>query len=127
MPYIGVCASWAEGTYNEQQCISKLWYVQKYFIHLLYFICTFVFQSAAVPSRRNTNSQPAQSPVRCKQYHFKTQNSFRFERFYYATWDDLSESPLLLEKHFLSFVVLLSCSFFIIISSGILLKSIQLD
>ena len=48
---------------NEHWCISKLWFGQKYFNHLLYFICTFIFQSSAVPGRRNTNSQLAQSPV----------------------------------------------------------------
>jgi hypothetical protein len=34
---------------------------------LLYLFCTFVFQSAAVTGRRNNNSTPAQSPVRCLQ------------------------------------------------------------
>jgi hypothetical protein len=44
---------------------------------------TFVFQSAAVPGGRNTNSRTLASPVRCKQPHFKTS----YENNYHTHFD----------------------------------------
>jgi hypothetical protein len=44
-----------------------------YIAELLFLASTLYFQSAAVPGRRNSISQPAQSPVRCRQLIFSLQ------------------------------------------------------
>ena len=61
---MGFCASWADG-----KTISILFFIVLQFgldkhRQGAVIFCTFVFQSAAVPGRRNSISQPAQSPVR---------------------------------------------------------------
>jgi hypothetical protein len=41
--YMGFYASWAEGTYNEQRCISKLWFGLKFFNWAFEYIFLHLF------------------------------------------------------------------------------------
>ncbi len=66
-----------------------------YIAELLFLTSTLYFQSAAVPGRRNSISQPAQSPVRCLQPFMKqlelpiTIRTARIDELPYS--DDLAE------------------------------------
>jgi len=62
---IGFCASWADGiTMNFCNSIWLLFGLDGMLFDFLLLSSSSVFQSAAVTGRRNTNSQPAQSPIR---------------------------------------------------------------
>ena len=65
---MGFCASWADGiTINFCNSIWLLFQLDGMLFGFLLLSSSSVFQSAAVPGRRNAISQPAQSPVRCLQ------------------------------------------------------------
>ncbi len=49
---------------TSTNCKSQLQFQRKNIYQLLYLTSSTYFQSAAVMGRRNTNSQPAQSPAR---------------------------------------------------------------
>jgi hypothetical protein len=51
-------------TVTSANCKSQFQFGQTNNYQLLYITSTIYFQSAAVMGRRNTNSQPAYSPVR---------------------------------------------------------------
>jgi hypothetical protein len=61
---MGFCASWADAI-NISFC-NSIWLQSQLtdFYRLLFLTSTLYFQSAAVTGRRNSISQPAQSPAR---------------------------------------------------------------
>jgi len=62
---MGFCASWADGiTMNICNSVWLLFQLDVFQFGFLLLSSSSVFQSAAVPGRRNSISQPAQSPVR---------------------------------------------------------------
>jgi hypothetical protein len=65
---MGFCASWADGiTMNFCNSVGLLFGLDVFQFGFLLLSSSSIFQSAAVPGRRNTISQPAQSPARCLQ------------------------------------------------------------
>jgi hypothetical protein len=68
VPYIGFYASWAEGTYNEQRYISKLWFGQKFFNWAFEYIFLHLFfnrQRFSTLVRADTNQQATGKFVDC--------------------------------------------------------------
>ena len=61
---MGFCTSWAEG--KSMSICNAIWHQFRLtnIYRLLYLTSILYFQSAAAPGRRNSISQPAQSPVR---------------------------------------------------------------
>lgn len=55
-------------------CKSQLQFGQTNIYQLLYLSSSTYFQSAVVLGRRNSNTQPAQSPVRYRQFKTDHQN-----------------------------------------------------
>ena len=73
---IGFCASWADRiTMSICNSVQLLFGLDGMLFGFLLLSSSSVFQSATVPGRRNSISQPAQSPARWWQFQ-KTEHSW---------------------------------------------------